>query len=329
MNIFEKVIERAKEAHSRISFPEATEEKMLQAIRQATDEGICSPVLVGNADDIASAAGEFGIDISDMELFDSADEEALGNLIERYVATNEFLSTKTMRRKSKDPMYVALMMTSLGDTDATFAGLSHSTGDVILGAQTVIGMADGVESVSSMGIWELSEDVVEGGALGHGDAAVNPDPSAEQLADTAICAADAMRQLLGVEPRVAMLSFSTDGSTEHPLTEKVVKAVAIANERRPDLKIDGEFQFDAAINPSTAAKKVKRESEVAGRANFVVFPDLNAGNIGVKLVQQLARVNAPGPFLLGFKKIVGDCSRGAPIGELVGNIAACSVRAQD
>ena len=329
MNVFERVIERAKTDPSRIAFPEATEEKMLQAIRQATDSGVCIPVLVGHEDEIRAAAQEAGIDISDMEIFDTLDEEKLGDVIDRYVQTNEFLSVKTMKRKSgKDPMYAALMTTALGDTDATFAGLSHSTGDVILGAQTVIGMAEGVESVSGMGIWELTEDIVEGGVLGHADAAVNPDPTAEQLADTAICAADAMQALLGVEPRVAMLSFSTTGSTEHPLADKVIRAVAIANERRPDLKIDGEFQFDSAINPAVAAKKVKRESEVAGHANFVLFPDLNAGNIGVKLVQQIAHVNAPGPFLLGFKKVVGDCSRGAPIAELVGNIAACSVRAK-
>lgn len=332
VGVIDIVTERARKAPSRIAFPEATAEKMLKAIAQSKDKGICVPVLVGNSTDILDAAKEFDVDIEGIELFDTANEAALDSLVERYVADNPLASVKSMKRKSsKDPMYAALMLTSVGDVDATFAGLDHTTGDVILAGQLVVGMEDGVSTVSSMGIWEIPDDSCEGGLryMGFGDSAVCVDPTAEELAGNAICAAETMQKLLGWEPRVALLSFSTTGSADNELVDKVRDAVAIANERRPDLHIDGEFQLDAAINPKVAEKKVKRPSEVAGQANIVMFPDLNAGNIGVKLVQQFANINAPGPFLLGMKKVVGDCSRGAPVEELVGNIAVCSVRAQN
>lgn len=329
MSLFDSIIERARVAPSRIAFPEATNEKMLQAVKQSADQGICVPVLVGKGDEIKTAADEFGIDISNWELFDSSDEEALDSLIERFVATAEFLSVKTMKRKSKDPFYVALMMTALDDVDGVFAGIDHSTGDVIVGGQMVIGMQEGATTITSMGILEVPGwEGSEGNLLGFGDSAVCVDPSSEDLAGAAICAADTIEKLFGWEPRVALLSFSTDGSSEHALIDKVREAVRIANELRPELAIDGEFQLDTAIDPKVAAKKMKRESRVAGKANFIMYPNLEAGNIGVKLCQQFAHANAPGPFLLGFKKVVGDCSRGAPVEELVGNIAVCSVRAQ-
>lgn len=332
MGVIDIVTERARQNPSRIAFPEATADKMLKAIAQSDERGICIPVMVGNPAEITSAAKEHDVCIDGIEMFDTTDEAALDTLIERYVAMNPLASVKSMKRKSgKDSLYAALMLTAVGDVDATFAGLDHTTGDVILAGQLVIGMEEGVPSVSSMGIWEIPDDTCEGGLryMGFGDSAVCVDPTAEELAGNAICAAETMHKLLGWEPRVALLSFSTTGSADHELIDKVREAVAIAQERRPDLYIDGEFQLDAAINPGIAEKKVKRPSDVAGRANIVMFPDLNAGNIGVKLVQQFANINAPGPFLLGLKKVVGDCSRGAPVEELIGNIAVCSVRAQN
>ena len=155
---------------------------------------------------------------------------------------------------------------------------------------------------------------------------VDPDP--EQLASIAITSAETVHALMGWEPRVAMLSYSTDGSAEGPLVDKVREAVRIAQERRPDLAVDGEFQLDSAIRPEIAAKKVRRESAVAGKANVLVCPDINVGNIGVKLVQNFAHADAYGPMLQGFKKIVCDCSRSAPVSELVGNVVMSCVRAQ-
>lgn len=332
VGVIDIVIEKARQAPVRIAFPEACAEKMLKAVEQSNERGICIPVLVGAPTEIESAAEDYGVDITDIEIFDVTDEAAMDSLIDQYVANNPLASVKSMKRKSsKDSLYTALMLTAVGDVDATFAGLDHTTGDVILAGQLAVGMKPGISTVSSMGIWELPDESCDGGIryMGFGDSAVCTNPTAEELAGNAICAAETMRQLLGWDPRVALLSFSTTGSADHELIDKVREAVAIANEERPDLHIDGEFQLDAAINPEVAAKKVKRSSEVAGKANIVMFPDLNAGNIGVKLVQQFANVNAPGPFLLGLKKVVGDCSRGAPVEELVGNIAVCSVRAQN
>lgn len=330
MSVIDIITERACKNPSRVAFPEATDEVMLQAVREATDRGVCIPVLVGDAAQIKEAADASQIKIDDMEIFDTTDEEKLEELITRYVATHPLASAKGMRRKSgRDSMYAALMLTAMDDCGAMFAGLNHTTGDIIMAGQLVVGMREGVETVSSIGIWEIpGYEGSEGNMLGHGDAAVSVNPTAEELASNAICAAETVQQLLGWEPRVALLSFSTDGSADHPMVDKVREAVRIANEKRPDLAIDGEFQLDAAISPKVAAKKVKRESKVAGRANFVLFPDINAGNIGVKLVQQFAKATAPGPFLLGLDRVVGDCSRGAPVAEIVGNIAACSVRAQ-
>ena len=226
-------------------------------------------------------------------------------------------------------MYTALMMQAVGRVNVTFAGLTHSTGDVIMAGQMVVGLADGVDTVSSVGIFDIPNwEGSEGQYLGFGDSAVCANPDAEQLASIAISCCDTVSALVGWEPRAALLSYSTDGSAEGPLVEKVLEAKRIANERRPDLKIDGEFQLDSAIRPDVAAKKVRRESEVAGKANIVIWPDLNVGNVGVKLVQNFAHADAYGPMLQGFAKVVCDCSRSAPVSEIVGNVAMSCVRAQ-
>ncbi len=227
-----------------------------------------------------------------------------------------------------NPLYFAMAMEAVGDVACTFAGIETTTEEVILAGQTLIGLADNISTISSLGIFNIPGfEGSEGTLLGFGDSAVCTNPDAEQLASIAIAACDTLQGLLGWEPRCALLSYSTSGSGNGPLVDKVLEALKIANERRPDLAIDGEFQLDAAINPAVAAKKVKRESRVAGRANIIIWPDLNVGNIGVKLVQQFAHADAYGPMLQGFKKIVCDCSRGAPISEIVGNIAISAVRA--
>ena len=188
---------------------------------------------------------------------------------------------------------------------------------------------EGISTISSVGIFNIpGYEGSEGALLGFGDSAVCTNPDAEQLASIAISACDTVRSLVGWEPRCALLSYSTCGSGEGPLVDKVVEAVKMANQLRPDLAIDGEFQLDSAINPKVAAKKVKRESRVAGKANIIIWPDLNVGNVGVKLVQQFAHADAYGPMLQGFAKIVCDCSRGAPVSEIVGNVAMSCVRAQ-
>jgi phosphate acetyltransferase len=329
MDIMERIYERAKTNPQRVAFPEATEEKILLAALESADKGLCIPLLVGVPKDIKAAAEEFSVPLDGMTVIDAFDEEKLDELIAEYTAKYPINSAKTMKRKSKDPMYTALMMQAMGIADVMFAGLTHSTGDVIMAGQTVVGLQENVSIVSSVGIFNIpGYEGSEGQLLGFGDSAVCTNPNSEELASIAIAACSSIKSLVEWEPRCAMLSYSTCGSGGGPLVDKVVEAVRIANEHRPDLEIDGEFQLDSAINPKVAEKKVKRESRVAGKANIVIWPDLNVGNVGVKLVQQFAHADAYGPMLQGFAKIVCDCSRGAPVSEMVGNIAMSCVRAQ-
>jgi phosphate acetyltransferase len=330
MNAMEIIYEKAKVNPQRVAFPEATEEKILLSARECADKGYCKPCLVGNAAEIKGAAAQFGVALDGFTFFDTLDEAWLDAIIEKYVAQKPENSAKIMKRRSKDPLYTALMMEVIGDTDCTFSGFSHTTADVMHAGMFTVGLADGIDLVSSFGILDIpGYRGSEGSLLAFSDSAICTNPTAEELATIAITTCGSIKKLMGWEPRCALLSFSTDGSSDHPLVEKVREAVRIAGEKRPDLAIDGEFQLDTAISPAVAVKKMKRESRVAGKANIIVWPNLDVGNVGVKLVQQFAHANAPGPFLQGFAKVVCDCSRGAPVSELVGNIAISAVRAQE
>ena len=330
MDIMEKIYAQAAADPQRVAFPEATEEKILLAARECVDKGLVKPVLVGDPAAIKAAAESFNISLDGMEIYDAVDEEKLNELVQEYLQINDMFSEKSLKRKgAKDPMFVADYLLALGKVDASFAGLTHTTGDVIAAGAAYVGLQDGITTPSSIGIFKIpGYEGSEGELLGFGDSAVCVNPGPEELASIAMSACETVSSLLGWEPRCAMLSYSTDGSAESPLVEKVREALRIVKEKNPDLKIDGEFQLDAAINPAVAAKKVKRESAVAGKANIIIWPDINVGNIGVKLVQTFGRADAYGPLLQGFKKIVCDCSRGAPVSELVGNIAMAAVRAQ-
>lgn len=330
MSIMQTLYAKAKANPQRVVFPEATEEKILLTARQLQDNGWCTPILVGKPADIKAVAEQFGISLDGIQVVDGYDEAFLDTLIGQYVSTHPLFSAKSMRRRANaDPMYTALMMEAVGMADVSFAGLVHTTGDVIIAAQAVIGMKDGVTTVSSSGIFNIPNfNGSEGSLLGFGDSAVCADPSAEDLAGIAIAACETVAALTDWEPRCALLSYSTLGSGAGPMVDKVAEAVKIANEKRPDLAIDGEFQLDAAINPAVAAKKVTRPSRVAGKANIVIWTNIDVGNVGVKLVQQFAGADAYGPFLQGFRKIVCDCSRSSPVSELVGNVVMSCVRAQ-
>ena len=331
MDIMEKIYERAAADPQRVAFPEATEEKILLAARECVDKHLIIPVLVGDPAAIRAAADSFGIAADGFEFYDTTDEAAMGELIAAYSAFNGMLSVKTLtRRAARDTLYPTLYLLALDRVDAMFAGLTHTTGDIIAEGALIVGLQDGIITPSSMGIFKIpGYEGSEGDLLGFGDSAVCVNPGPEELASIALSACDTVEALLGWEPRCAMLSYSTDGSAESEMVEKVRQALAIAKEKRPDRKIDGEFQLDAAINPAVAAKKVRHDSEVAGRANIIIWPDLNVGNIGVKLVQNFAHADAYGPLLQGFRRIVCDCSRSAPVSELVGNIAMAAVRAQN
>ncbi len=330
MDLMEQVRAKAAADPQKVAFFEADDPKMMEVVGELTKAGLCTCYIVGEGEKLAAVAEQVGVDLANVVVVDITDDEANEAFAQRFEAAPDCpFKAKAIRRRAKRPMDRALMMQRIDDVDITFGGLCCSTGEVIIGGQTIIGLADGIDTISSCGIfnipgWEGSE----GNLLGFGDAAVCVDPDPEQLASIAISAAETVQALMGWEPRVAMLSYSTDGSAEGALVDKVRDAVKIAQERRPDLAIDGEFQLDSALVPAVAAKKVRRESPVAGRANVIICPDINVGNIGVKLVQNFAHADAYGPFLQGFKKIVCDCSRSAPVSELVGNVVMSCVRAQ-
>ena len=325
----EKLAAQAKKDPKTIIFPETNEIKVYAAARRILDEGIAYPILVGHPDDIAGFAKDHGISIEGMRIVDNTDQELVQAVIKDFLALTDDFSEKGLNRRFKTPLNFAAAMVRTGRADALAAGIIHTTGEVILAAQNFIGMQEGVETISSIGIIiSPTLKTSEGNLLGITDCAVCQNPDAAELADIAIASANTMNSLLGWEPRVAMLSFSTQGSSEHALVDKVREAVRIANEKRPDLKIDGEFQVDAALLPEIAAKKVKTPSEVAGKANIIVFPSLEAGNIGVKLIQMFSGATAPGPLLQGFAKPVTDFSRSAPVDEIVENLIMLAVRAQ-
>lgn len=329
MSVIDQIFEKAKSNPQKVVFPEALNEKMMQAAFEAGNEGYIYPILVGNKAEIEQAIQERGYDLSVFTVVDMEDEEYRKTLIEKYIALPDTrLKEKALNRRMQDKLQFAMVMQAVGDADVTFAGIDYTTGDVLLAGQMIIGLKPGIATISSIGLCDIpGYEGSEGSLLAVGDSAVCTNPNAQQLASIAISACDTVKSLLDWQPRCACVSYSTLGSGQGELIDKVTEAVKIANELRPDLAIDGEFQLDAAISPSVAAKKVKRESKVAGKANVVIWPDLNVGNVAVKLIQQFGHADAYGPMLQGFKKVVCDCSRGAPVSELKGNIVISAVRA--
>lgn len=329
MSVINQIFEKAKLNPQRVVFPEALNEKMMQASYEAGTEGYIVPVLVGNADEIREAIAKRGYREDVFHIVDMTDETYKNSLVEKYIALPETrLKEKALNRRMQDALQYAMVMQAVGEADVTFAGIDYTTGDVLLAGQMIIGLKPGITTISSIGLCDIpGYEGSEGSLLAVGDSAVCTNPNAEQLASIAISACDTVKSLLDWEPRCACVSYSTLGSGQGELVDKVTEAVKIANELRPDLAIDGEFQLDAAINPAVAQKKVKKESPVAGKANVVIWPDLNVGNVAVKLIQQFGHADAYGPMLQGFNKVVCDCSRSAPVSELKGNIVISAVRA--
>lgn len=329
MSVLEKLYEKARLNPQKVAFPEATNEKMMRSAYETGRDGYIVPVLVGNEAELRELAAQRGYETNVFTIVDIHDEAYKNKLIEAYVnQPGRMLKAKALGRRMENPLYFAMVMQAVGEADVTFAGIDNTTGDVLLAGQMIIGLKPGISTISSIGLCDIpGYEGSEGSLLAVGDSAVCTNPNPEQLASIAISACDTVKELLDWEPRCAMVCYSTLGSGQGELVDKVKAALRIANEQRPDLAIDGEFQLDAAIVPAVAAKKVNRESRVAGKANVVIWPDLNVGNIAVKLIQQFGHANAYGPMLQGFQSVICDCSRGAPVSEIKGNIVISAVRA--
>lgn len=322
------IIERASETPRRIGLSEVESADVLRLAQRIVETEIGVPVLVGNAEASRAVAQEAGVSTDGFEYIDNASDEVVQGIVERYTACFDDFSQKACTRRAKDNLLCAMLLLKLGEVDCVAAGKECPTGDVVAAAMGIVGLVEGVTSPSSLGIAEIPGfQGPQGEFLGLADCAITVQPGVEELAGIAISSADTARTLLGWEPRVALLSFSTLGSAQHESLDTVRAAVERVHELRPDIKCDGELQLDAAIVPAVAEHKVKRESDVAGHANILIFPNLHAGNIGVKLVQIFGHANAYGPVLQGFAKPVCDFSRSAPVEEMLGNVAMLVIRA--
>jgi phosphate acetyltransferase len=321
--------ERARKEPQRIVFPESEEENIVRAARQVLDEGIAKPILLGNPAELGVAAAKLGISLDGIEIVDPADEAIKAELVEEAQRLFPHMSAKGAERKLRWALNVGSFLVAAGRADAMVGGLQHATQDVILAAMTFIGMEEGIATPSSLFLMRVPGfEGTQGELIVFADCGVAVAPDAGELADIAIATAHTVQALLGWEPRIAMLSFSTKGSGSHESIDRVREAMCLVQEREPGLAIDGELQVDAAIVEAVAARKIPEGSPVAGKANILIFPDLNSGNIAYKCVQRFAKGDAFGPFLQGFAKTVSDLSRGSSVADIVGVATMASVHAQ-
>ena len=331
MGFVELLKKRAKESVKTIVLPETEDMRTLEATDKILKEGVAKIILIGNEEEINKKAAEGGFDISGAQIVDPEKSDRTQAYIDKFV---ELRAKKGMTpEKAKEILhtqypYYGVMMVKMGDADGMVSGACHSTADTLRPCLQILKTKPGTKLVSAFFLMVVPDcEYGDDGVFVFGDCGLNQNPNPEELAAIAVSSAESFKMLVGAEPKVAMLSYSSMGSAKHDDVTKVADAVKIAHEKFPELKLDGELQLDAALVPSVGEAKAPGSS-VAGHANTLLFPSLEAGNIGYKLVQRLAKAEAYGPMLQGIARPVNDLSRGCSAEDIVGVVALTAVQAQ-
>lgn len=333
MSLIDKIVARAQANKQRIVLPESLEERTLTAADQALADGLAEIILIGNVDEIMALAEKLGLKhIGQATIIDPATSEKTETYAQLLfeLRKKKGMTIEEARKKVLDPLYFGCLIIKNGDADGQISGALSTTGDTLRPALQIIKCAPGISCVSgAMLLITQTPQYGEDGVLVVGDVAVTPMPDASQLAQIAVCTAQTAKSVAGFEePRVAMLSFSTKGSAKHEVVDKVVEATRLAKEMAPELQIDGELQADAALVPGVGEKKAPG-SKIAGHANVLVFPCLEVGNIGYKMVQRLGNADAIGPILQGIARPVNDLSRGCSVDDIYKMVAITACQAMD
>ncbi len=331
MSFIDEIKKRAKENVKTIVLPEATDIRTLKAVDIISKDEFCKIILIGNKEEIAKIAKENNFDISKAEIIEPKDSKDYDEYVNAFyeLRKHKGMTIEKSRELILDPVFFGMMMVKQGNADGLVSGAAHSTADTLRPALQILKTTPGTKLVSTFAVMVVPNcEFGENGVFIFSDCGLNQNPNSEELSEIAISTAKSFKQIIGKEPKVAMLSYSTMGSAKAEEVDKVRIATKLAKEKEPELLIDGEMQFDAAIVPNIAKSKAP-ESKVAGTANTMIFPDLQAGNIGYKLVERLAKAEAYGPICQGMAKPVNDLSRGCKAEDIVGVVAITCVQAQE